>query len=277
MRNVDLHLLEGVVLRVATLEGEFVGRADGRPPIFDDPTSYRLVLEAADLSMDASSLTTLLNREAFAGEKAALRDLELRFADGLVAAKGKLHRSVDIPFSMKAAVASTADGRVRLHATGIKTAGIPMKGLLDLLGIELEDLLKTPGRGLQADGDDLLLAPGAIMPPPAMEGTVRDVRVASDRLILSLAGPSRPPARPATLPDPAAPNFIYFHGGSIRFGKLTMSDADLELVDADGRDPFDFYPVRYKAQLVAGYSKNTVRGGLRTVMPDYNDLAKGKR
>jgi hypothetical protein len=51
-----------------------------------------------------------------------------------------------------------------------------------------------------------------------------------------------------------------------------MSDADLELVDADGRDRFDFYPARYKRQLVAGYSKNTERGGLRTVMPDYADL-----
>ena len=31
-----------------------------------------------------------------------------------------------------------------------------------------------------------------------------------------------------------------------------MSDADLQLVDADPADPFDFYPNKYLAQLVAG-------------------------
>jgi hypothetical protein len=51
-----------------------------------------------------------------------------------------------------------------------------------------------------------------------------------------------------------------------------MHDADLQLIDADPRDPFDFYPARYNAQLVAGYSKNTPAKGLKTYMPDYDDL-----
>ena len=61
-------------------------------------------------------------------------------------------------------------------------------------------------------------------------------------------------------------------GGTIRFGKLTMTDADLQLIDADPKDPFDFYPARYDAQLVAGYSKNTPSKGLKTYMPDYGEL-----
>ena len=46
------------------------------------------------------------------------------------------------------------------------------------------------------------------------------------------------------------------------------------MIDADPRDPFDFYPAKFERQLVAGYSKNTARGGLRTFMPDYDDLAR---
>lgn len=65
---------------------------------------------------------------------------------------------------------------------------------------------------------------------------------------------------------------IWFRGGSIRFGELTMSDADLKLIDLDPRDPFDFYPARYNEQLVAGYSKNTPDHALRTYMPDFADL-----
>jgi hypothetical protein len=53
-----------------------------------------------------------------------------------------------------------------------------------------------------------------------------------------------------------------------------MSATDLQLIDADDRDPFDFSPDNYNRQLVAGYSKNTPHGGLKTYMPDYADLER---
>jgi hypothetical protein len=70
---------------------------------------------------------------------------------------------------------------------------------------------------------------------------------------------------------------MYYRGGTLRFGKLTMADTDLLLVDADQKDPFDFSPERYNDQLVAGYSKNTRAHGLIVYMPDLNDLGSGKR
>jgi hypothetical protein len=54
-----------------------------------------------------------------------------------------------------------------------------------------------------------------------------------------------------------------------------MRDADLMLIDADPRDVFDFSPSQYRRQLTAGYSKNGEGGVLRTLMPDFNDLASG--
>lgn len=76
---------------------------------------------------------------------------------------------------------------------------------------------------------------------------------------------------------PPKGNYLFFQGGVIRFGKLTMRDADLVLIDSDPRDPFDFYPEKYSVQLVAGYSKITSSGGLRTYMPDYGEAqAKNK-
>jgi len=49
----------------------------------------------------------------------------------------------------------------------------------------------------------------------------------------------------------------------------------MQLIDADARDPFDFFPARYEAQLIAGYSRNTHRHGLQVFMPDYARVAKG--
>jgi hypothetical protein len=276
MRNVTLHVADGIVLRVRALDGELVATKRGSPPVFDDPRSYILRLKSADMSIDAASLNALMAR-VVAGQP-SIKELTLSIADGQVIQKGKMRKGITIPFTLKTSVSPTSDGRVRLHATSLKAIGIPVKGMLDFFGVELASLMKIHGpNGLQVEGDDILLAPAAILPPPATEGVVKSVRVEGDRLVMQLAGNARPPKRPATLPDPGSRNYVYFHGGSVRFGKLTMSDADLQLVDADPRDPFDFFPNRYLPQLVAGYSKTTPRGGLRTQMPDYSDLRNRQR
>ncbi len=51
-----------------------------------------------------------------------------------------------------------------------------------------------------------------------------------------------------------------------------MTETDLELVDEDPGDPFDFSIDHWNDQLVAGYSKNTPNRGLKAHMPDHNDL-----
>jgi hypothetical protein len=87
---------------------------------------------------------------------------------------------------------------------------------------------------------------------------------------MKMTGGATPPARPVTLPLPGARNYVYFFGGGIRFGKLTMTDADMQIIDADPSNPFDFFPAHYEAQLVAGYSRTTRRKGLQVFMPDYS-------
>jgi len=275
MRNVLLNVSDGIVLQVETLEGELVSRTPGPPPIFDNPDSYVLRMKTARTAIDAPSLNALMAR-VFTGAS-PIKDLKITIANGEIRQTGKLHKGIDVPFSMKTSVAVTADGRIRLHATSLKAVGIPVKGMLDLFGVDLDNLMKMPGqRGIQVEGDDILLAPAEILPPPRTEGRVKDVRVVGDRLEMEMVGDAKPPGRPASLPEPSARNYLYFHGGIVRFGKLTMTDADLQLVDADPADPFDFSPGQYLSQLVAGYSRTTPRGGLKVLMPDHNDLKTPK-
>lgn len=56
----------------------------------------------------------------------------------------------------------------------------------------------------------------------------------------------------------------------MKFGKLTMDDVDLELVDKDPSNPFDFSLDHYQQQLEAGYSKSLPNMGLVVYMPDYS-------
>jgi hypothetical protein len=52
-----------------------------------------------------------------------------------------------------------------------------------------------------------------------------------------------------------------------------MTDADMQLIDAEPRDAFDFFPDHYEAQLIAGYSRNTPRKGHQVFMPDYSPVS----
>jgi hypothetical protein len=270
MRNVALHVADGVILQVRSLDGEFVSHSRTEPPVFDDPSSYTLRMKTADLSMDGPSLSNML-RVGLASRPSPLEDVVITIEAGALQAKGKLRKGVAVPFSMIAAVSVTPDGLMRLHATKIKAVGVPVKGLLDLLGLKLDDLMKMPGGSpMRADGDDLLLDAAGLLPPPRTEGRLQQAAISGTRLTMKMTGPAKPPPRPATLPLPSARNYLYFFGGSIRFGKLTMTDADMQLIDADPATPFDFYPAHYEAQLVAGYSRNTPRKGLQVFMPDYS-------
>ena len=273
MRNVSLHLADGIVLDITALNGEFVSRSAAEPPIFDDPRSYTLRMKAGDVSMDAASLTTLL-KQTLSRNPSPLSNVTLTIEEGRMQAKGTLKKGVSVPFSMTATIAATPDGLLRLHAEKVKAAGVPVKGLLDLVGLDVEDLMKMPpGSGIRADKDDLLLDTALMLPPPRMDAKLVSAVASGGRLRMRMSGSAQPPPRPATLPLPSARNYLYFFGGSIRFGKLTMADADMQLIDADPSTPFDFFPAHYEAQLVAGYSRNTKRKGLQVYMPDYSKVA----
>lgn len=75
-------------------------------------------------------------------------------------------------------------------------------------------------------------------------------------------------------PDAAQANYLFYRGGTLRFGKLLMLDADMFITDLDPADPFKLELDNYKPQLIAGYSKALTSGGLEVFMRDRDKLQK---
>jgi hypothetical protein len=139
---------------------------------------------------------------------------------------------------------------------------------MDLLGLKIADLINTRKvAGVRIRGDDLYLTPEQIFPPPHIRGRVTDVRIEGNQIVQVFG------KKPADIPQFNG-NYMAYRGGQLRFGKLTMSDTDMVLIDMNPQDPFDFYLDRYKDQLVAGYTKTTPEFGLRVYMRDFNKLGK---
>jgi len=266
MRNVRLHVAPDAILEVKFLSGS-LNSVSSHPPVFDDQHSFSMSVTDGEMAIDAASLTALVNR-AFDYKGSALSDLRVSFDEGHLVQRGTLKKGVSVPFSIVADVSTTDTGLLRVHPVKVKTAGVPTTKLMSLFGVELDDILKgRPERGITFRDNDLFLDSGRMLPAPETRGKLTKAFVRGDRLVQVFG-------RGAAAYSKGSGNYIWFRGGTIRFGRLTMSDADLKLIDMDAKDPFDFYSAKYSEQLVAGYSKNTPQQALRTYMPDFNDLKK---
>jgi hypothetical protein len=167
-------------------------------------------------------------------------------------------------------MAATPDGQIRVHTLKVKAFHLPVKGLMDMLGLDTAGLIDTSKiSGVAVDKDDLILDPELLLPPPKMHGHLSSIQIQNGLISMVFGAPGR---KETIASRCGGRNFQSFRGGTVRFGKLTMNDTDLELVDADPADPFDFSIDHYMDQLVAGYSKMTKQGGLCAHVPDYNKL-----
>jgi hypothetical protein len=270
MKNVQLQAMPGVILEIRSLRGELEPIHEGDVPFFDDPSTFEIHIDSAEIAASPQSLERLMNDVTFNYPKAPLKDLHITIEDGKVRQSGRLEKKIPVHFETLSEVSVTPEGKIRLHPVQIKAGGVGVKKLLDLLDIEMSEVIKTEeSRGVALDGDDILLDPERLVPPPRIRGRLTAVRIEGDRIVQVFGGKGK--GKDLAPPDPDAKNYMYYKGGNLRFGKLTMDGADLQIVDADPGDPFYFYLKEYKKQLVAGYSRNTPSLGLIVRMPDYDE------
>jgi hypothetical protein len=269
MKNVVYHFTDDISVHIRSLQGQLVPTKSALP-VFDDKNSFTLKIRAAEIAISPESLATVLNSYVFAKPDAPLKGLSIQIENGQLKVKGKLHNKGDVPFEGVGNLGVSDDGKIRLHIEKMKALHLPVKGLLDVLGVELADLVKTGKvQGVQIEKNDLILDPATLLPPPHINGGIKGVRLEKGNVVQVFGQASRS----ALMRIPFA-NYMAYRGNQLRFGKLTMSDTDLVLIDMNPSDSFDFYLDHYKEQLVAGYTKETPSFGLRVFMRDYNKLRK---
>ena len=268
MRNVMYHYTPSIAVHILGLKGWLTPAAGHALVVFDDNRSFVLHIAAADMSITAQAMSNILNDYVFAAPDAPLKAISISTSGRNLKITGKLHSHGDIPFEDDGVLTLTSSGDLRIHSTHVKAAHLPVKSVMDLLGIHISGLINQHKvRGIRAEKDDLMLNPEAILPLPRIQGRLTAVEIAGNAIVEHFGG---------RLPDLPPGNYMTYRRGRLRFGKLTMNDTDMDLIDMDQQDPFDFYLAGYREQLVAGYTKTTPAFGLRVFMPDYDKL-RGKK
>jgi hypothetical protein len=114
----------------------------------------------------------------------------------------------------------------------------------------------------------MILPVVSMFPPPKFLGSLSAVRVTPQEMVTTIGQPV-PPAQPPV----SVSSYLYLHGGTVTFAKLTMRDTDLMMVPKDRAPLLRFSPAHYYQQLQAGYSVSLPGRGLVGYVADYPAIA----
>lgn len=250
------------------LDSDIIRKDGGK--VFDpsDKGAFAIGIRHARARLEPAALEALLNGYVFGDKDAPLKDLRVAMKNGRLTLAGKLKKGIWLGFEMEGEVSPTPEGRVRMVPQSIKSMGIRIDDLMKLVGLDLARLLKArQEKGVVIEGNEIVLDPAKMFPPPKLVGPVTAVKVAGGVLDLTFRdGAPRPlPAMPVK-----APNWIALWGGSVRVNAVVADDAKVQLVDAHPADPFFYALDFYRESLEGGFVVAAKEGHMVAYLPDAN-------
>lgn len=268
----NLRLRKGPSFQVYVrwIRGEMVPVRADRSPSLDDEESFVFAIDKGVIHANLEDIGKYLNMDL--AKSSPLKGMSVSGEGNSMKLSGTLHKFLmPLPVELQATISPMPDGRIHLHVTKINVLKIPMKKLLGGLKVDIKDVVgSTPVDGVQVSGDDLYLDTTKLLPPPHIRGQVTSVTIQSPDVVVIYGSAPNDEAELAQWH-----NFLRLRGGTLRFGRLTMADADLTLIDASDDPWFDLDLANYQKQLVQGYSRMTADGGLEMFMPDVGQKLSG--
>jgi hypothetical protein len=137
--------------------------------------------------ISSESLTKLFAEKAQQSD-ASVSDLKVEIKGDSAHISGKVHKGIDIPFEIEGPIST--DGTVLILQTKkIKAEGIPVKGLLGMVGVHLGSLLGSQSvDGVVAKGDTLVFEPSKIA---HLRGRITSARISTAGLTITFGQPAQ--------------------------------------------------------------------------------------
>ena len=268
----NLMLRKGPSFRVYVrwLHGQLIRAHRNVNPSFDDPESFSIDVKTGVLRANIGDLSNFLNASGMANSP--LKNITISGDGDQIRLRGTLRKIVSLPIEMTGNIAVTPDNRIQIHVTKLSVLKIPFKAVLGGLRVSISDLFHPEGiPGIQVSGNDIFLDTPALLPPPHIRGQLTNVRIVNPDIEEIYGNAQSEAARVEQWR-----NFIRLQGGTIDFGKLTMHEVDLTMIDLSDDPWFDLDLAHYQQQLVNGYTRMTPQAGMQIFMPDLDKIPRNK-
>jgi hypothetical protein len=267
----NLMLRKGPNFRVYVrwLRGQMLRTRRNVNPSFDDPESFVLDVKAGVIRANVGDITNFLNVSGSANSP--LKNITLSGDGNQIKLHGTLHKIISLPIELNGTIAAVPDNRIQMHVTKLSVLKIPLKGLLGGLHISISDLFPHDIPGVQVSGNDVFFDTQKLVPAPHIRGQLTSVRIVNPDLEEIYGN-----AENAVKQVEQWRNFLRLRDGTLDFGKLTMHQVDLVMIDMSNDAWFDLDLAHYQEQLVNGYTRMTPQAGLQIFMPDLDELRHDK-
>lgn len=266
--NVLFRYSPQLAVLIVKMRGTLIPTKGHNVASFNEPDSFKMAVEAAEIRLSTDQLTSLMNSQITKSPRAQLKNVRVSVSGNHLQIDGTMKKGLHMAFHATADVGVTGDNRVRISIHQIKVAHMSVLGFLDALGLSVDDLVSQKGlTGMSVDGDSFLIDPQTVFPPPRMQASLKAAEIAKDGIVLRFgSGVPR-------FTSGERGNYIALRGGQIEYGRDEMFDSNLTMTDSTPADPFEFYLAQYWRQMVAGSIRVTPERALRIRVPDYSKIA----
>ena len=263
MHDVQLFSFDDAPVRVVYLDGGLRALNGGTVDL-NNVDGYGIDMRSAVVLIPPQTMSIVLNRYVLPRAQSPISDLHTEFGNGVIHMRGKIRAmGMHLGFTSDATPYVTADGKLGMRISHLKTAGFLPGGITNALGMGLEKMARPGKPGVMTvTHDSMIVAVSQTFPAPALSGKLTGVKVTPQGLVTRIGPGGGAKGAP----------FIRIAGGPIRFAHLTMPDANLFIKPRDKRADFGFSPRHYYQQMVAGYSRATPDFGLIGWFGDYRDV-----
>lgn len=267
----NLMLRKGPDFRIYVrwLRGQMTRSRPDVNPSFDNPDSFFLDVKTGVIRANIGDIAHLLNTSAM---NSPLKNIKLSGNGDHITLDGTLHKVIPLPIEINGTIHAVPPSRIQLHVDKLSVLKIPVKGLLGKFHIDIADLFQAKGvPGIQVTGNDIFFDTLKMLPPPHIRGELTKIHIVNPDLEEVYGN-----AKQEVEHVEQWRNFLRFHNGTIDFGKLTMHQVDIMMIDISNDPWFDLDLANYQTQLVNGYTHITPQAGLQIFMPDLDELPKKK-
>lgn len=275
VHDVDFELADGVGFYVKSLKGMLVPHDASKPVNFDDPDEYDIHVYAGTVVVRPSDLDALFNQYVLTYEPRALSSVENHTADNTlkVSVAARLFKFIPpaggLPTNLSGPIKVSDDNQLVYTPDSVKSLGLPLLPVLKASGLSLSTITPFKRTGVRLDGNQLIMNPATLFPPPALKiDDIKSATLSDDGLTLVFNSPA---GTPKFAPPPVdTDSYIWLQSGDARFYGTVLVNTRLLLMNNNHkRLHFNLY--HYRAQSAAGRIKSRMDGTLIVRVPNAFD------
>lgn len=268
-RNVLYRLDKDVSMYLADMNADILMKDPSQPFVPANKGDYAIAIHRATVTKKAEALGALMNNYVFNEPDSPLKEIRIQFKGDRIVMSGKMKKGIWVGFEMEGVLDTTSDGLLKMTPKVIKSMGMRVDGLMSLIGLEMAKLMKMKEeKGLILNGNEIIMDPSKLYPPPTLVGKVSSVAIRDGLLHLQFDD-GRGQPWPET-PVKNTRSTLLMWGGDVLINRCLNLNAKFQILDATPETPMVFALDFYREQLEAGFVTPTKAGEMIAYVPDVN-------